>query len=853
MTGPLYQSGLVVSIQAMSDKMRNDIEASQLELTKPAILPAARRLHWYLFLLGGLLLITWAWATGWLAPITASDVGQSRTNVVLPAPGDSSQIRQTFVPTRDGLAELELLFARSEQNTDNSWIQIQLLDESGNLVADRKLDTKDLTHNQAFTLRFPTQSDSAGQRYLLLVSGSTNNNVSVWGYDLDAYTDGELEMIGAQIAAQDLRFNTRYRLTPTFALASLVEMVLSTAGLILLALALIFMPGCLLLLAASRWTKNWDPVAWLGVALATGAAIWPLLWLWLSLIGGRWTSPLLWLVLILGWSGVLALFLAGRSQGRFISFRKRPHDDQPGRPTWNRTFGLRWQHGILLLILLLGLAVRLLAVRDLGFPPWVDSSRHALITAVMAKSGQVVQDYAPLLPVDRFPYHYGFHSLSAGLFMMTGKPLPQLLLVLGQLLNALVPLSIYAGAYLLSRRKGVGLLAAFLVALPFFFPAYYATWGRMTQLTALLILPVLLALSWLLVRGARGWRYIWWLIGILAAGLFMVHLRVFLLYLIFVGIVWLFSAARHSRWLAAASGLALLLVGPRLVPLIRDIERLPVLISSPTGYNDFPLGYLTVGWERAFLFLGGIAIILALMAGLRRRNWAWLPLLLGAWVGVTGIFLSGSRLGLPESWVINLNSTYITFFVPLSLILAIVADRTWRWLDHRLGLLNSVAWFAAGAAVAAALLFGLHQQIAILNPQTILAEKQDLEGLLWLDQNLPQRAKIAVSSWKWLGNIWAGSDGGAWIVPLTGRMTSTPPADYTYNHNLNQSVINFNEKAVNIKDWADPEAADWLRSQSITHIYVGARGGFFDPAALAANPDLRKLYGSDGIFVFAVN
>jgi hypothetical protein len=104
-----------------------------------------------------------------------------------------------------------------------------------------------------------------------------------------------------------------------------------------------------------------------------------------------------------------------------------------------------------------------------------------------------------------------------------------------------------------------------------------------------------------------------------------------------------------------------------------------------------------------------------------------------------------------------------------------------------------------------------------------------------------------------LGNIWAGSDGGAWIVPLTGRMTSTPPVDYTYNRNLKQSVINFNEKAVNIKDWADTEAAEWLRSQSITHIYVGARGGFFDPAALAANPDLRKLYGSDGIFVFAVN
>jgi hypothetical protein len=67
-----------------------------------------------------------------------------------------------------------------------------------------------------------------------------------------------------------------------------------------------------------------------------------------------------------------------------------------------------------------------LAVRDLEFPTWVDASRHGLITAVMVENGRTPTDYAPYLPVERFPYHFGFHTLSASLAMMTGWPLPRL-------------------------------------------------------------------------------------------------------------------------------------------------------------------------------------------------------------------------------------------------------------------------------------------------------------------------------------------------------------------------------------------------------------------------------------------
>ncbi|MCB8986901.1 MAG: hypothetical protein H6661_04035, partial [Ardenticatenaceae bacterium] len=129
----------------------------------------------------------------------------------------------------------------------------------------------------------------------------------------------------------------------------------------------------------------------------------------------------------------------------------------------------------------------------------------------------------------------------------------------------------------------------------------------------------------------------------------------------------------------------------------------------------------------------------------------------------------------------------------------------------------------------------------------------DLAGLAWLDANVPSDAKIAASSWKWLGETWAGSDGGAWILPLTGRETTIPPIDYIYNRDYFRGIREFNQAATDVADWAAPAAADWLREQGVDYVFVGARGGFFDPATLARNPQMRLLYGKDGVFVFAVS
>jgi hypothetical protein len=196
---------------------------------------------------------------------------------------------------------------------------------------------------------------------------------------------------------------------------------------------------------------------------------------------------------------------------------------------------------------------------------------------------------------------------------------------------------------------------------------------------------------------------------------------------------------------------------------------------------------------------------------------------------------------------------YITLFVPLAIFLSIVAERTWHWLLPRRAIWQIPSFVLLGGSLALTAVFGIHQQITILNPQTVLAQSADLAGLQWAAENLPAEAKVAVNSWRWLGNTWAGADGGAWLVPLTGPASTTPPVDYIYNRVLFEEVRQFNETATAVEDWSAPEQAEWLRQQGVTHIFIGAKGGIFDPSALLENPQTRLIYGRDGVFIFELS
>lgn len=792
-------------------------------------LPAHRRyvlFRWLWPLLGVVLALVWLqWASPpWWQPLIAEDISQSRLDVAPAAPTPGNPLQQTFAPRHDGLESVEITLARTGTGDGRGGtLALRLEDELGNLMASQQWPNEQLRHNQTLQLTMPPQPESAGRRYTLSLQGNEANVFSAWAYSLDVYDSGALT--GSGIGA-DLQFTTRYRLLPAGALRMLAALAVESAPMLGVLAILLLLPGSVLLLLAGRLLPRLDPAVWLALAMVTGSAFWPVLWQWSTIAGWRWRQGNLIALLV-----VLALAMA------LLIWRRPP-----------RLGPLQWHHLALGLLLLLALSVRLLAVRDLAFPAWVDSSRHALITRIMVERGQMPGDYTPYLELARVPYHFGFHSLAASLTILGGWPIHRLLLLAGQGLGAAVPLAIYGAASLATRRRTAGLLAAFLVALPFYFPAYYASWGRFTQLTGVLVLPLVLVLTWQLLRGARGWRRAWPLLALLTAGLALLHFRVFLLYLLFVPLAWLAARGRGGRSLLAAGALGALLVAPYLAQTLPQTAPAGILNAPPESYSEFPTGYLTIGWEHGFWWLAGLAWLVALLATARGRAWARLPLLLAAWLGAIVLVLAGP---LPGTWLINVNSAYIVFFVPVALLLASVAARI-RYALAPLPAARAIAAAAAAFAVTVALLFGIRQQIAVVNPETVLARPADRAGLDWVERHLPEDALIAVNAWQWLGRAWAGTDGGAWILPVTGRAATTPPVDYMNSRELIITVDAFNRALEEIEDWSDPAAAVHLQREGASHIFAGARGGVFDPATLARNPELCQLYAHDGVFVFGL-
>jgi hypothetical protein len=437
------------------------------------------------------------------------------------------------------------------------------------------------------------------------------------------------------------------------------------------------------------------------------------------------------------------------------------------------------------------------------------------------------------------------------------------MLVFGQVLNTLAPLSLYVlGARWTGRAVG-GLAAMVVAGTISLMPAYYVTWGRYTQLEGLVILPLaMLVFDSALQRSQNRWLLI---AAVLAAGLFLVHYRVVVFYATYVLSMLLWQTLRLLRrhepartvWLRAAAiaALALMLSAPWLwrvlTTAVFPLDSFTARFYSAREGNPIPFDLLSIGTMPALLVAAGLGALAALWLG--KRN-APIVIVVLLWMGLTALVHNPSWLGLPSLWILENFSAVIALFVPLSLLIGLGVSSLVEFTAARFSLSPTTLEAVATALLLLIAIAASPNMAHIVNPVTVIAEPDDLTAMDWIRANVPADVKFLVNERLWLAPIYAGTDAGYWIPNLTGRRTTMPVVFYVLGSSAawKDSV---NVLAHLIESGPEPDNPSFLsllRSNDVTYLYLGVRGGPLSLEKFAASVHFHEVYSRNAVHIFAI-
>src|SRR5690606_32123855 len=114
-----------------------------------------------------------------------------------------------------------------------------------------------------------------------------------------------------------------------------------------------------------------------------------------------------------------------------------------------------------------------------AIPQYFDSAQHYLITRTLLNTS------GPLLPPSTGNYHIGFHLLLAFVTSTLRAQIIDTLLILGQIILAIIPLSIFFLVKGETRSNAAGIFAVMLAMLGWYMPAYAVNWGKYPALASL--------------------------------------------------------------------------------------------------------------------------------------------------------------------------------------------------------------------------------------------------------------------------------------------------------------------------------------------------------------------------------
>ena len=133
----------------------------------------------------------------------------------------------------------------------------------------------------------------------------------------------------------------------------------------------------------------------------------------------------------------------------------------------------------------------------------------------------------------------------------------------------------------------------------------------------------------------------------------------------------------------------------------------------------------------------------------------------------------------------------------------------------------------------------------------MLADQSDAQALTWIQTHTSPQARFLIGVAPWPSFGYRGTDGGWWILPITGRQTLLPPAIAGLGNS--QGVQDTLIAAIRAESFAaqcDAPLAAMIHDYHLTHVYVNLRRNpFFAKQCAFA----QRIYVGGDVEIYAFN
>lgn len=462
----------------------------------------------------------------------------------------------------------------------------------------------------------------------------------------------------------------------------------------------------------------------------------------------------------------------------------------------------------LVLFMLASIFLRLAFVFRVILPSYFDSAQHYLYIRNILEGNKT-----GILDLARY-YHLGFHTLTAFLICALHIEIAKTMLILGQLILAMMPMSIFFLVRHETKSNTAGIFAMIVSGYGWYMPAHAVDWGKYPALMSMGIIPFVLSLAYLGLKykDVLSTSKRWALYGTFGLSLLVsifAHSRTLVVFGIVV-LAWMTATGwqklpRRYR-IPVFVVIIIMLVSGFVFVQGQDILR---LLFDP---------YINKGiWITALIVLFSIFALKAYP----KLTFTCI-LVMGFLVAALFFPVKGLIPGYGNLTLLDRPYVEMILYLPLSLLGGLGLAGLMQILQNSKFKFVSLYQYVGLLIIGTTLIYSLARYDFNPSDCCIIVGSDDVVAMDWMDVHLPMSARIGIASTELKvmvtetneGDV--GSDAGIWISPLIHRVTIVLPHD-----------SDFGQQAVLVA----------LCQERIGYLYVGELGQTFDEAKLSSHPE----------------